>query len=93
MNFEHVTLTVTFDLLLKNFIISRNFLILRDRAFVLGMCVPCDNFEHVTLTFDLLLKNFIISRNFLILRDRAFVLGMCVSCDKALQTVPKNLKN
>ena len=40
INFEHVTLTVTFDLLLTNFIISRNFFILRDKAFIFGKCVP-----------------------------------------------------
>ena len=51
-DFEHVTLTVTFDLLLKNFTISRSFLILRDRAFVFGMCVPCDK------AFQIVPKNF-----------------------------------
>ena len=39
---EHVTLTVTFDLLLKNFVISHNILILRDKAFIFGKCVPFD---------------------------------------------------
>ena len=55
MNFEHVTLTVTFDLLFwKSFIISRNFLILRDRAFVLGICVPCDKaFQTVPKNFKM----------------------------------------
>ena len=33
---------VTFDLLLKNFIIRHNFFILRDRAFIFGMCLPYD---------------------------------------------------
>ena len=42
MNFEHVTLTVTFDLLLKIFNIGHNFFILRYRTFIFGMCVPCD---------------------------------------------------
>ena len=40
--FEHVTLTVTFDLLLKNFNIGRNFSMVRERAFIFGMCVPYD---------------------------------------------------
>ena len=54
MNFEHVTLTVTFDLLLKNFIMSRNFLILRDKAFVLGICVPWDKaFQTVPKIFKM----------------------------------------
>ena len=42
INFEHVTLTVTFDLLLKNFNISHNFFILRDTPAIFGMCVPYD---------------------------------------------------
>ena len=33
---------VTFDLLLKSFHIGYNFFILRDRAFIFGMCVPYD---------------------------------------------------
>ena len=40
INFEHVTLTMTFDLLLKN--IGHNFFILRDGALIFGMCVPYD---------------------------------------------------
>ena len=41
-NFEHMTLTVTFDLLLKNFNTGHNFFILRDGAFIFGMCVSYD---------------------------------------------------
>ena len=63
-----MTLTLKFDLLLKNFNLGHNFLIRRDRAFILYMCIACDKdlshdtiiFDLVTLTlkFDLLLKNF-----------------------------------
>ena len=42
INFEHVTFTLTFDLLLKIYDIGHNFCILRDRAFIIGMCVLCD---------------------------------------------------
>ena len=42
INFELVTLTVTFDLLMKNFNIGHNFFIVRDMAFVFGMYVPYD---------------------------------------------------
>ena len=42
MNFEHLTLTVTFDQLLKNFNIGHNFFILRDKAFIFGKWVPYD---------------------------------------------------
>ena len=38
MNFEHVTLNVNFDLLLKNFNIGHNF-IFGDREFIFGMCI------------------------------------------------------
>ena len=53
--FEHVTLTLTFDLLLINFIISQNFFILRDKAFIFGKCVPYDKaFPMVTQSFNVL---------------------------------------
>ena len=42
IHFEHVTFTVNFDLLLKNFNIGHNFSILWDKAFIFGMCVPYD---------------------------------------------------
>ena len=42
MNFELVTLTMTFDLLLKNFNIGHKWFIERDRAFIFGMCIPYD---------------------------------------------------
>ena len=82
--FEHVTLTVTFDLNLKNFVVSHNFLILRDKAFIFGKCVPFDkaflmitSFERVTLivTFDLLLN---IGHDFLTVRDWVFKFSICV---------------
>ena len=40
--FDHVTLTVTFDLHLENFNFAHNFLTIRHRAFIFGMCVPYD---------------------------------------------------
>ena len=42
IKFEIVTLTVTFDLLFKNFNIGHNFFIVRDRAFIFGVCIPYD---------------------------------------------------
>ena len=42
INFEHVTLAVTFDILLKNFNIGHNSFVLRGRAFILGIHVPYD---------------------------------------------------
>ena len=40
--FLRVTLTVTFDQLLKNFNICHNFFSLWDEAFIFGMCDPYD---------------------------------------------------
>ena len=37
---EHLNLTVTFDLLLKEFNIGHYLFVLRDRAFIFGMVVP-----------------------------------------------------
>ena len=42
INFEHVTLTVTFDLHFENFNSAHNFLTIRHRAFILGRCVFYD---------------------------------------------------
>ena len=53
IKFEHVTLTVTFDLLPKIFNIGHNFFILRYRTFIFGMCVPCDKvFPTVALILN-----------------------------------------
>ena len=63
MNFEHVTLIMTFDLLLKNFIFSHNLCSLWQ-----GLSNGNINFEYVTLTltFDLILN---IGHNFLTVTD------------------------
>ena len=42
IDFECVTLTMTFDLLFQNFNIGYNFFILSDRVFIFGMCDPYD---------------------------------------------------
>ena len=45
--FDLVTLTLKFDLLLKNFNLSYNFLTRRDRALILHMYIPCDKTFHM----------------------------------------------
>ena len=45
--FDLVTLTLKFDLLLKNFNLSHNFLIRRDRDFILQMCISFDKTFHM----------------------------------------------
>ena len=42
-----MTLTLKFDLLLKNFNLGHNFLTTSDRAFILHMCITCDNIFHM----------------------------------------------
>ena len=61
--FDLVTLTLKFDILLKNFNLGHNFLTRRDEAFILHIVTRpftwYHNFDPVTLIlkFDLLLKN------------------------------------
>ena len=81
-----MTLTVTFDLHLENFNSAHNFLTIRNRAFIFGMCVPYDkdlsdgiiNFDYMTLivTFDLHLENFNCAHNFLTITHRDFIFDM-----------------
>ena len=40
--FDLVTLTLEFDLLLKNFNLGHSFLTRRGRAFIFHMYIPCD---------------------------------------------------
>ena len=49
--FDLVTLTLKFDLLLKNFNLGYNFKTRSDRAFILHMCVPCDKTFHMVPQF------------------------------------------
>ena len=42
-----VTLTLKFDLLLKNFSLGHNFQTRRARVFMLHMCIPCDKTFHI----------------------------------------------
>ena len=94
--FDLVTLTLTFDLLLKNFNLGHSFLTRRGRAFILHMYIlvtrPFDGYQHflpvtLTLTFDLLLKNFNLGHSFLTRRGRAFILHMYIPCDKTFPCV------
>ena len=95
INFDRVTLTVTFELHCENFNFAHYFLtismIYRHRAFIFDMCVPYDktfygtiNFDHVTLTvtFDDIRKTLTLHDSFLTVRHRAFILSKCVLYDK-----------
>ena len=61
--FDLVTLTLKFDLLLKNFNLGHSFLARRGKAFIFHMYILCDKtfpwvpkFLTLTLKFDLLQK-------------------------------------
>ena len=45
--FDLVTLTLKFDLLLKNFNLGHNFLTRSDRALIFHLCIPCDKTFHM----------------------------------------------
>ena len=60
-NFDLVTLTLKFDLLLKNFNIGNDFLKRRGRAFIFHICISCSKIFNaepwfLTLKIDLLFK-------------------------------------
>ena len=56
--FDLVTLTLKFDLLIKNFNLGHIFLTRRGRAFILHMYIPCDKtFLCVLKIFDLVTLN------------------------------------
>ena len=96
MTFEHLTLTVTFDIHLENFN-SKNFspydIGLSYFAFVFFflqyLFVGTINFGHVTLTltFDLHLDKFNSPQNFLTIRHRTFIFGVCVPYIKTFLVV------
>ena len=99
--FDLVTLTLTFDLLLKNFNLGHNFLTRRGRAFIFHIYIPCDKTFPWVPTFLTLWpwpwsltyfkKNFNLGHSFLTKRGRAFILHMYIPCDKTFPWVPKFL--
>jgi hypothetical protein len=72
--FDHVTLTMMFDLLVKNLNLGYNFQMVCTRMLIFHRNVPCDKifswvptffyFVSLTLIFDLLIKNFNLGYNF-----------------------------
>ena len=74
INFEHVILTVTFDLLLKNFNIGHTFFILRDKAFIYCMSVPYDKAFPRPLTY--FSKTVTLTISFVPI-GRVFIFGTC----------------
>ena len=96
--FDLVTLTLRFDLLVKNFNLGHNLWTMRDRALIHISHVYSlrqDLSRHsiifclitLTLKFDLLFKNVNLGHNLWTVRERAFIFHMCVPCDKTFHTI------
>ena len=95
---------MTFDLLLKNFNIGHNFCILRDGAFIFGMCSHYDttipmvpsilNIWQCISSFVFYIwpwptfENHNIGHNAFVLRGMAFIFGIHIPHDKAFPMVP-----
>ena len=45
--FYLVTLTLNFDLLFKDFALGHNLWTMRDGAFILHICIPCEKTFHI----------------------------------------------
>ena len=99
--FDIVTLTLTFDLLLKYFSLGHSFLTRRGRAFVLHMYIPCDKTcpwitQFLTLwpwpwSLTFFKKNFNLGHSFLTRRGRAFIFHICIPCSKIFNAVQSNM--
>ena len=99
--FDFVTLTLTFDLLLKKLNLGHNFWTKRDRAFIFHMCISCDKTflpipKFLTLwpwpwLLTYFWKKLNLGNNFWTKRDRTFIFHMCISCDKTFLPIPKFL--
>ena len=97
--FDLVTLTLKFDLLLKNFNLGHNFRTRSDRAFILhvyslwqdlSQCSIIFDLVTLTLKFDLFLENLNLGYYFQTRRDRAFILQIFLQ-DLSYGTIIFNL--
>ena len=96
-----MTLTLKFDLLIKNFNLGHSLLTRKGRAFIFSyvhslwqdLSMDTKIFDLVTLTlkFDLLLKNFNLGHSFLTRRGRTFILHICIPYDKTFLFIQKIL--
>ena len=99
--FDLVTLTLKFDLLLKNFNLCNSFLTRRGRAFIFHMYISCyKTFPQVptiltywpwpwSLTY--FYKNFNLGHSFLTRWGRAFIFHRYIPYDKTFPSVPEFL--
>ena len=96
-----VTLTLTFDLLLKKLNLGYNIWTKRDKASILHMFVPFDKTflsipKYLTLwpwpwLLTYFWKKLNLGYNIWTKRDKAFILHMLVPCNKTFLSVPKKL--
>ena len=96
-----MTLTLTFDLLLKKLSLGYNFWTNRDTAFILQVCIPCGK-TFLSIPKSLTLwpwpwlltyfwKKLNLGYNFWTKRDKAFILQVCIPCGKTFLSIPKIL--
>ena len=100
-NFDFVTLTLTFDLLLKkNSTLATTFepkeigLSYFTCVFLVAKLPVGTKFFYLVtlaLTFDLLLKKLNLDHNFWSKSDRALILHKCIPCDKTFLSIQKIL--
>ena len=90
-------MTLTFDLLSKNFNLGHSFLTRRGRAF---LCTPCHKTflwipkfwpSYLDLEICPTLTNFNLGISFLTRRGRAFIFHVCIPCSKIFNAVPTNM--
>ena len=94
-----VTLTLTFDLLLKKLNLGYNFWTKRDKAFILQVCIPCGKtFLSIPKILTLwpwpwlltyFWKKFNLGYNFWTKRDKAFIVQVCIPCGMTFLSIPK----
>jgi hypothetical protein len=97
--FDHMTLTLMFDLHIKNFNLGYNFQMVCTRMLIFHISVPCDKilpwgtkiFDLVTLMFDLLVENFNLAYNFWMVCTRALIFHMSVPYGKTFPWIPNFL--
>jgi hypothetical protein len=99
--FDLVTLTLMFDVLIKNFNLGCNFQMVCTRMLIFYTSVPCDNIFSLvpifiylvtlTLMFDPFIENFNLGYNFEMVCTRMLIFYMSVLCDKIFSWVQKYL--
>ena len=96
--FDCVTLTLTFDLLMKKLNLGHNFWAKRDRTFIFHMCISCgktfllETKFYTSWPWPWLLTYFWnklnLDHNFWTKSDRALILHISIPCGKTFLLIP-----